>query len=72
MKELNIDNYTYWTSIDNLIRERLIASYIKKGSIEAEVDDELREYTLSYDYGYLQVCITALGVSFVKACTIID
>lgn len=69
MEELNIDNHTYWTSIDNLIRQRIISSYVEKVYMNPLIDDT---YILSHDFGYSKVCITALGVSFVKACTIID
>lgn len=74
MKELNIDYHTYWTSIDNLFRQRLITSHIAESSIETAPDDEggRGECVITYDLGYSAVCITALGVSFVKACTIID
>ena len=68
-EELNIDNYTYWTSIDNLIRQRLISSYIQKVYMNPLIDST---HILSHHYGYSQICITPLGVSFVKACTIID
>jgi len=72
MNELNINFDTYWISIDNLIRQRLISSYTADGSISTEIDDMHEDYPVSYFYGYSQVCITALGVSFVKACTITD
>ena len=68
-EELNIDNYTYWTSIDNLIRQRLISSYIQKVYMNPLIDST---HILSHHYGYSQLCITPLGVSFVKACTITD
>ena len=72
MDELNINFDTYWISIDNLIRQRLISSYTEVGSIPTEIDDMREDYAVSYFYGYSRVCITALGVSFVKACTITD
>jgi len=72
MESLDIDDYTYYTSIDNLFRQRLISSYTTMGRFETEVDDSREEHPLYYDFGYLEVCITALGFSFVKACTIID
>jgi hypothetical protein len=74
MEELNINFDTYRTSVDNLIRERLISSYTEEGSIpvknEYESEDDYAAVT--YDYGYSKVCITALGVFFIKACTVMD
>lgn len=73
MDELNINFDTYWTSIDNLIRERLISSYTEVGSIPVKTESTSEDYAaVSYDYGYSKVSITALGVFFVKACTVMD
>jgi hypothetical protein len=54
------------------IRQRLISSYTEDGFIPTEIDDMREDYAAPYFYGYSRVCITALGVSFVKACTITD
>ena len=70
INQLQLDYNTYWTSIDNLIRQRLASTYIEETSIETDVDDMREDHDVSYDHGYNDVCITALGLSFVKACTI--
>lgn len=67
---LQLDFNTYWTSIDNLIRQRLASTYIEERSIETDIDDMRYDHDVSYDHGYMDVCITALGLSFVKACAV--
>ncbi|MCI5208135.1 MAG: DUF4393 domain-containing protein [Candidatus Electrothrix sp. ATG2] len=57
---LNIDEIAYKVSIDNLMRLRLITPYfnsVGKG-----------EGYKTVHHGYFIVCITPLGISFVKAC----
>lgn len=69
IKELDIDLDIYCVSIDNLIRQRLISPYTQTGYIPIKFDDEPEEeYLVSYSHGYEKVCVTTLGVSFVKAC----
>ena len=70
INRLQLDFNTYWTSIDNLIRQRLASTYVEETSIETGIDDMRQDHDVSYDHGYNEVCITALGLSFVKACTI--
>lgn len=70
INRLQLDFNTYWTSIDNLIRQRLASTYVEDTSIETDIDDMRQDHDVSYDHGYNEVCITALGLSFVKACTI--
>ena len=72
---LGIDSNIYWNSIDNLIRQRLISSYIENDEIPMGIKDDVGndyQIPMSYNYGYKFVCLTALGASFVKACTIND
>lgn len=52
------------------IRQRLASTYVEETSIETDIDDMRQDHDVSYDHGYNEVCITTLGLSFVKACTI--
>jgi hypothetical protein len=72
--QLNIKLEVYRISIDNLIRERLVSSFTKEETIPLEPQDwdDINYAEVSYDCGYDKVCITALGVNFVKACTVMD
>ena len=69
-----IDNLTvtesdYWESIDNLCRLGLSDSYFEEGSIDFEAgDDSLSEDVITSHGGYDYLCITALGIAFVKIC----
>ncbi len=59
----------YWESIDNLCRLGLSASYFEEGSINFETEnDYLYEDVLTSHGGYDHLCITALGITFVKIC----
>ncbi len=59
----------YWESIDNLCRLGLADSYFEEGSIDFETeDDSLSEDVVTSHGGYDSLCITALGVAFVKIC----
>ena len=59
----------YWESIDNLCRLGLSASYFEEGSLDFETEnDSLSEEVLTSHGGYDHLCITALGITFVKIC----
>lgn len=67
-QELKIDSKTYRTVIDNLIRQRLSATFIDYKYIEhQEVYDRIDELQIPIDQGYDQVCMTQFGVAFVEA-----
>jgi len=66
---LDITKQTYMESADNLMRVRLLSSYIEDSDIHAEVDGSEEYYEASLHYGYQSVCITELGTVFVKVCT---
>ncbi len=68
-KSLTIGGDDYLNAVDNLIRVRLLASYVDDSSVETEVDGSQESYEVSLYYGYESVCITSLGVTFVKTCT---
>lgn len=66
---LTIGGEDYLNAVDNLIRVRLLASYVDESSVETEVDGSQESYDVSIYHGYDSVCITSLGVSFVRTCT---
>jgi hypothetical protein len=86
VERLSIDTDIYETSIDNLMRVRCIASYIQDDDDEYYDYENEFEYKeaqedkspsrwgsasyVTYDHRYQWVCMTALGVNFVEACTI--
>jgi hypothetical protein len=65
---LQVDSDELKTSVDNLIRLRLISSYIEEDTIETEVSGEADSRDITYNHGYNEVCITYLGLEFTKAC----
>ncbi|MBK9947175.1 MAG: DUF4393 domain-containing protein [Nitrospira sp.] len=68
-QSLTISGDDYLNAVDNLIRVRLLASYVDDNSVETEVDGAQESYEVSLYYGYESLCITALGLTFVKTCT---
>lgn len=68
-QSLTIGGEDYLNAVDNLIRVRLLASYVDESSVETEVDGSQESYDVSIYHGYDSVCITSLGVTFVKTCT---
>ena len=74
LRGLEIDDESYWAAVDNLQRLGLCRSYIEADSIETTQSDGDTAYVdvLSYHGGYDSLCITALGLDFVKICTYSD
>ena len=70
-KELHIEDEIYWAAIDNLQRLGLCRSYIEEDSIENTQPDGDVEYSevVSFHGGYNCLCITTLGLDFVRICT---
>jgi Abortive infection alpha len=69
LDSLSVNESTYWESIDNLCRLGLADSYFEEGSIDFETDeDSLSENVVTSHGGYNSLCITALGIAFVKIC----
>lgn len=68
-KSLTISGDDYLNAVDNLFRVRLLASYVDDNSVETEVDGSHESYEVSLYFGYESLCITSLGVTFVKTCT---
>jgi hypothetical protein len=69
MDNLTVTESDYWESIDNLCRLGLADSYFEEGSIDFEAgDDYLSEDVITSHGGYDSLCITALGIAFVKIC----
>lgn len=69
LKQLKIDDDAYESSIDNLMRLRLVTSYIEEDTIEAEVDNDTQSYdVVAYHHGNKQVCMTSLGILFIETC----
>ena len=67
--DIDVTEFNYWASIDNLIRLGLANSYIQEGSVDLETSDGFQSSDVVTSHGgYEQVCITPLGVSFVKIC----
>jgi len=66
---LSVRESEYWEAIDNLCRLGLSDSYFEQGSIDFEEGEDYRsEDVVTSHGGYDALCITALGVSFVKIC----
>ncbi len=59
----------YWEAVDNLFRLGLASSYFEEGSIDFDSDDYYHsEDVVTSHGGYDSLCITALGVAFVRVC----
>jgi len=71
---LSMTDESYWASIDNLQRLGLCRSFIEESSIEYALPDGDSEYSevLSSHGGYDCLCITTLGLDFVRICTYND
>ena len=66
---LSVPESDYWETVDNLCRLGLADSYFEEGSIDFEAGDNyLSEDVITSHGGYDSLCITALGVAFVKIC----
>jgi hypothetical protein len=69
LKNIEVAESEYWESIDNLCRLGLTDSYFEEGSIDFEAGDNyLSEEVITSHGGYDSLCITALGIAFVKIC----
>jgi len=69
ISNLKITDSNYWESIDNLCRLGLANSYFAEDSIDFEEDGRSRtEYVVTSHGSYDSLCITALGISFVRIC----
>ncbi len=69
LQKLTVNESDYWESIDNLCRLGLSDSYFEEGSIDFEAGDNyLSEEVITSHGGYDSLCITALGIAFVKIC----
>ena len=69
LQKLTVNEADYWEAIDNLCRLGLSDSYFEEGSIDFEAGDNyLSEEVITSHGGYDSLCITALGIAFVKIC----
>ncbi len=69
LHSLSVNESDYWEAVDNLCRLGLADSYFEEGSIDFEAGDNyLSEDVVISHGGYDSLCITALGVAFVKVC----
>jgi hypothetical protein len=74
LESLGMDGDALLASLDNLIRLRLVASYVEVKEVVSEVyaygdnDVSTSEASVTHDYGYDRVYVTTLGVHFVGAC----
>jgi len=73
-QSLSVTGESYRASIDNLQRLGLCRSFIEEDSFEYASPDGDSEYAdvLSAHGGYNYLCITTLGLDFVKICTYND
>ena len=70
--ELNLDWSTLRTALDNLMRTRLITSYVEHQEITTGTEllsETIERHEVSRHHGYSRVALTSLGVFFVRACT---
>lgn len=68
IETLVVEEPQYYESIDNLLRLRLVASYVSGGSIDTEVEGSISSYEVSQHWGSEAICITSLGHTFVEIC----
>jgi Abortive infection alpha len=70
IENLDIDADLYENSIDNLVRLRCVSPFIETKLVHADGGRQMIEMydDVTRDHGYVQICMTALGVSFVRAC----
>lgn len=68
VKALDLDEETYHTAVDNLIRVRLADFFVDEESIETEVEGSTDSHVVSLHYGYKAIYLTSLGLSFVEIC----
>lgn len=72
--KLSIKTNDYWSTIDNLKRLGLCQPYVEidKAATELYDGDKTHMYVVSSHGGYDVLCITPLGIRFVRACTYPD
>ena len=69
LQNLSANESDYWESVDNLCRLGLADSYFDEDSIDFEAGDNyLSQDVVTSHGGYDELCITALGVAFIKVC----
>ena len=69
LQNLSVNESDYWESVDNLCRLGLADSYFDQDSINFEAGDNyLSQNVVKSHGGYDELCITALGVAFIKVC----
>lgn len=82
MQEVGIDEVSYKESVDNLIRVRCVASFIRTEKLDLRPRNRgvtsvneifnraFRKTDVEFNVTHIydRVCITALGISFAKAC----
>lgn len=69
LDSITISDSIYWESVDNLCRLGLADSYFEEDSIDIDIEnDSLSTNIVTSHGGYDNLCITALGVAFVKIC----
>ena len=69
LRSLSIPEPQYRESVDNLGRLGLVDSYFYEGTIDFEEGETYRSEDVVVSHGgYDSLCITALGVAFVKIC----
>lgn len=75
LSRLGVDDETLLASLDNLMRLRLVASYVEEKEVVSQVfgsgDEEVStfEESVTQDHGYDEVRVTTLGIHFFEACT---
>ena len=68
-QKLKVTSEIYEESVDNLMRVRCVAPYVEELSVDSEVDGKKYGETVSLVHEFEYVRITALGLSFIQACT---
>jgi hypothetical protein len=69
-EQLGINNQVLNISLDNLMRQRCIASSVGEEEVvtSPNVFGTTTHATVTRDYGYEEVVVTAFGCAFVEAC----
>ena len=68
-KDLNIDDVYFRPAIDNLMRQRLITSFVEFQRFDMDSESYAeKDLFIPVAQEYIAVCMTDFGVSFVEAC----
>ncbi|MES9851102.1 MAG: Abi-alpha family protein [Candidatus Thiodiazotropha sp. L084R] len=68
LAEIDIDDETYETAVDNLVRVNCLSHFIDEEYLSLDTEEDSIDTNVSVVYEYHVVCMTSLGLGFAKAC----